>query len=294
MSKYELKNYQIGFEVDQEKIGLEVTKNWDSFHQTSAANLAHFYSQTDFDPETRHYCFYDEKMVGFMISKILPVGEDDLKKASLDFPLVLPGYDDAIDLLYEKTISTLKDKGVKIVEGRAGYYWLGTIAKAKKYNFELNRTQFCRMIIDLSTKNLAEPEFLFEPYIDTRDRDDAINLLMKINNMTKEQAINKIEVINNYENKLVFSYIILRNEGKIVSIGLVTKTNRPNTLQFRLPTLDLKYLTSYVSHVVKLAKTAKYEILELFLDPENFDLIKNFAKSGLSLVGEINIYEKKI
>jgi len=28
-------------------------------------------------------------MVGFMVSKVLPVGDDGIKKAALDFPLVL-------------------------------------------------------------------------------------------------------------------------------------------------------------------------------------------------------------
>ncbi|HUU77133.1 MAG TPA: hypothetical protein VMX55_02230 [candidate division Zixibacteria bacterium] len=47
------------------------------------------YSQPDFDSETRHYCFHENKMVGFMVSKVLPVGDDGIKKAALDFPLVL-------------------------------------------------------------------------------------------------------------------------------------------------------------------------------------------------------------
>ncbi|HUU77132.1 MAG TPA: hypothetical protein VMX55_02225 [candidate division Zixibacteria bacterium] len=147
-------------------------------------------------------------------------------------------------MLYEKAISALKTKGVEIVEGRAGYYWLGTLEKAKQYNYELNRTQFCRMIIDLTTKDLEEPEFPFEPYNDTRDRKETIGLMMKIYNMTEEQAINNIEAINKDENKIIFSYQILRQEGKIVSRGLVTKSNRPNTLSFRPPTPDLKYLKS--------------------------------------------------
>ncbi|HUT80477.1 MAG TPA: hypothetical protein VMZ29_04665 [Candidatus Bathyarchaeia archaeon] len=294
MAKYKLKNYQKGFEVDQEKIGLEVTKDWDSFHQSSADELARNYSQSGFDPETRHYCFHEDKMIGFLVSKVLPVGDDGIKRAELDFPIVLSGHEEAIDLLYEKAISTLKNKGVKIVDGRAGYYWKGTIEKAKKYNHKLSRTQFCRMVIDLTAKNLEDPEFLFEPYNDARDRKEAIDLMMKIYNMTEEQANNNIDAINKDENKIVFSYLILRQEGKIVSRGLVTKSNKPNTLAFRAPTPDLKYLKSYVSQVVKLAKNAKYEILELFFAPENFDWIKDFAEAGFSLVGEINFYEKKL
>ena len=294
MAKYELKTYVKGFEVDQEKIGKEVTKDWDSFHQSSAENLAQNYSQEGFDPETRHYCFHEGKMVGFLVSKILPVGDDGVKKAALDFPLVMHDHEAAADLLYEKAISTLKSKDVQIVEGRAGYYWKGTIEKTKKYGHKLRDSQFCRIVLDLTAKESVKPEFTFEPFNNERDSKELIELMKELYNITDEQAKANIDAINDSENNNLFCYLILRKDNKIVSRGLVSKGPRPKMLSVRPPAPDLTYLKSYVATVVKLAKEEKYEILESFLGPEDYNRLDIFAEAGFTLIGVINYYVKEL
>ena len=66
MSEYIIKTYKEGFEEEQEKVGAKVAQDWINAHQTPADRLKEVYSQPEFDPETRHYCFKGDKMVGFL------------------------------------------------------------------------------------------------------------------------------------------------------------------------------------------------------------------------------------
>ena len=71
MSEYIIKSYKEGFEEEQEEVGVKVAQDWINAHQTPADRLKEVYSQPEFDPETRHYCFKGDKMVGFLTSKVL-------------------------------------------------------------------------------------------------------------------------------------------------------------------------------------------------------------------------------
>ena len=68
---YKIKPYQESFLDDHVKIGTEVLKNWDNIGQSPKESLLQQYSQPDFDPNTKLYAFFGDKMVGFVTSKIL-------------------------------------------------------------------------------------------------------------------------------------------------------------------------------------------------------------------------------
>ncbi|MCE7749742.1 MAG: hypothetical protein GPJ51_15255, partial [Candidatus Heimdallarchaeota archaeon] len=76
MEEYSLKNYQQGFERAQASVGYQVAQNWQFAHQTQAERLKEIYSKPDFDPETRHYCFKGNEMIGFLTSKVIEPKED--------------------------------------------------------------------------------------------------------------------------------------------------------------------------------------------------------------------------
>ena len=135
MSEYIIKTYKEGFEEEQEKVGAKVAQDWINAHQTPADRLKEVYSQPEFDPETRHYCFKGDKMVGFLTSKVLKEEEGEEKKASLVFPSVLSGHEEAVSLLYDAAIKTLKEKGVKKVESYASALCGSQVELANKYDF---------------------------------------------------------------------------------------------------------------------------------------------------------------
>jgi hypothetical protein len=135
MKKYEIKNYQKGFEPEQVRIGLEVAQNWLWPYAYHLDGLLKIHSQPDFDPTTRHYCFLDDKMVGYMFSLVMQSGKDTLPTANLDFPRMLPGHEEAAELLMEEAFETLKKKGVSRIEARVTTMVPRDIRLAEKVGF---------------------------------------------------------------------------------------------------------------------------------------------------------------
>jgi len=138
MQKYVIKNYQKGFERDQARIGLEVARNWIWPYAYELDDLLKVHAQPDFDPDTRHYCFLGDEMVGFMYSLVTPSEDGDVSKANLDFPRMLPGHEQAAEPLIERAFEMLKKKGVSCVVGRVTTMRPGDILLAEKMGFSIN------------------------------------------------------------------------------------------------------------------------------------------------------------
>lgn len=135
MKKYIIKDYQKGFEEDQVRIGLEVAQNWIWPYAYHLDGLLKIHAQPDFDPATRHYCFLDDEMVGYMFSLVMPPGKETLLTANLDFPRMMPGHEEAAELLLERAFETLKQKGVLRIEARVTTMCPGDIRLAEKAGF---------------------------------------------------------------------------------------------------------------------------------------------------------------
>ena len=96
------------------------------------------HAQPDFDPDTRHYCFLDDEMVGYMFSLVTPLGDSAVSTANLDFPRMMPGHEQAAELLIERAFETLKKKGVSRVVGRVTTMCPGDIRLAEKTGFSIS------------------------------------------------------------------------------------------------------------------------------------------------------------
>jgi len=114
MKPYDIKDYQRGVENDQVHIGYQAAKHWVWPYAYDLNDLLAIHAQPDFDPGTRHYCYLSEKMVGYMFSTIRPTGNRDAYHATIDFPRLLPGHQQAAGLLMKTAIKRLKNKGVSI------------------------------------------------------------------------------------------------------------------------------------------------------------------------------------
>ena len=138
MQNYVIKNYQKGFEPDQVRIGLEVARNWIWPYAYHLDELLKVHAQPDFDPDTRHYCFLEDEMVGYMFSLITPSGADAIPTANLDFPRMMPGHEEAAELLIERAFETLGKKGVSRVVGRVTTMCPDDIRLAEKMGFSIS------------------------------------------------------------------------------------------------------------------------------------------------------------
>jgi hypothetical protein len=137
MHKYVIKGYHKGVEQDQVKIGYEVARNWIWPYAYDLDDLMKIHSRPDFDPDTRHYCFLGDEMVGYIFSIITPAEKNGEYQANLDFPRMLPGHESIAERLIEKAFETLKDKGISRVVGRVTTMCPGDIKLAEKMGFSI-------------------------------------------------------------------------------------------------------------------------------------------------------------
>jgi len=138
MQQYAIKDYQKGFEQEQARIGLQVAQDWIWPYAYDVEGLLRVHARPDFDPDTRHYCFLGDEMVGYMFSVVMPPGDDGVASATLDFPRMMPGHEQAAGLLMDRAFETLKEKGVSRVVGRVTTMCPGDIQLAEKTGFSIH------------------------------------------------------------------------------------------------------------------------------------------------------------
>jgi hypothetical protein len=137
MPEYVVQDYRKGFEEDQVRIGLEVARNWVWPYAYSLADLLQLHAQPDFDPATRHYCFLGTEMVGYMFS-VVTRSEGGVSTANLDFPRMMPGHEQAAELLMERALEALQRRDVSRVVGRVTTMCPGDIRLAERAGFSIS------------------------------------------------------------------------------------------------------------------------------------------------------------
>ncbi len=295
MSDYELKNYKEGIEEAQAELGTKVTKDWTNFGQSDAAALKNAYSREGFDPETRHYAFKDGELVGFLVSRILPDAEDGIKRATFDFPLVKEGHEKAGEMLYEKAITTLKDKGVTIADVRVLEGWKGTTELAEKHGFKKDAIRFIHLKSSLDKLQPKEHTEKFEKADPERDKEQIVKLYIEQYNLTQEQAEANFNGIINPPEGNYYYQPILREGEKIISRGLLYIPKDPKDATFRLLSNELtKYFDAYLANIIPVATEKGSENFELYLAGptlEHLDFLKSY---GFSVVNEVFTFTKEI
>jgi hypothetical protein len=138
MKVYHIKSYQKGVERDQVRIGREVARDWAWPYAYNLEDLLALHAQPDFDPQTRHYCFLGEEMVGYMFSLVKLAEEGEEITACLDFPRMMPGHESAAELLVKKAFDTLKARGVSQVTGHVTTMCPDHIHLAEKTGFKIS------------------------------------------------------------------------------------------------------------------------------------------------------------
>ncbi|MHA1911089.1 MAG: hypothetical protein ACTSYA_05255 [Candidatus Kariarchaeaceae archaeon] len=211
---YVIKTYQEEFLEDHEIIGTVATKDWKFYGQTPAARLKESYSREDFDPETRLYCFKDDKMVGFQTARIVPSEEGETKiRGSLEFPVVMPGNEEAYDLLMDQMLKTLKEKGVEVIHTRVSDGWLGTNELSKKWGLNYKQDAYISFKIELSEFAVTETkEMEVVAYDHERDLEKMVKIFTEVFSLSEEQARANFELINTNTDDVLAHLLV--NEGE--------------------------------------------------------------------------------
>ena len=295
MSKYTVKSYQEGYAEDQARLDLEVSKTWILPDHTPLDQLIQFYSDLDIDPELRLYCFLDDTMVGFVSCRLMDKREDGIDRIQLDFPIVLPGHEEAIDLLYEKALEVVRGKGIQRLHSTFGL-WGGTEAWAEKWGYRRIDEVGVLYGIDVSSVNFNgenEEIHLFNP---ETDLDDCVRIFVQEFGLPEEGVRNFTNSLNNSEQTI--AYYVLREEGDIVATGAIGRNPNVPKLGF-LSAVYSKSINDLRRLLTKITGTSKEQGIERILmffthlrpdDPE----IEKYSALGFSYLGSNVNYEKAI
>lgn len=278
MSDYILKTYEKGYEVIQEKIGKEVANNWIYAHQTPAERLKEVYSQSDFEPDSRHYCFKGDNLVGFLTSKVLEEKEDEPKKASLVFPSVLPGYEEVVDLLYEKAVDTLRSKGVEEIETYASALCGNQVELANKYGYTFVK-DLENIVYTLKVENIDEDvnNKNIRKFDKKKDLDAWLKLVKKYDDFNDEQLKRTAEELDKEE---YLAHFIIEDKGEIVGTTLVYRNQIKKSSANLAHTYitEFKYLEQLVAKAAKVAKKEGIDYFLIWLFGNRLPLKKHFSQ----------------
>jgi N-acetylglutamate synthase-like GNAT family acetyltransferase len=292
---YKIRSYQEEFLDAQERIGREVTQNWKSFAQTPADQLKQVYSQPDFDAETRLYCFKNGELVGFLTSKVEEKG-----KASLEFPLVLPGHKEAEQLLFEEVLNVLRKKGVKTVQTRVSEGWGKTVNMAQIWGYTFAEELAITYAINIDTRDIKKMSGLEEitNYDHDKDFEQMVDIFVKNFHMTPEQARTNFETLESAGDKIA-AHLVIRKEGKIIGRALALRHDDP-----ALAYMGAVYVTEenqrklLLTRILTICKEKGITKLDGVISRDLFhlkeQLITMYELLGFTRMSTISFYEKEI
>lgn len=297
---YRIKQYQEAFLEAQERVGKEVTKNWAVFGQTPADQLKKAYSQPGFDPETRHYCFKVGELIGFLTSEVLEE-VDGVRKANLEFPLVLPGHEEVESLLYEKAIKVLKKKGVTAVRSRVSDSWGKTVEMAERYGYaflEERAVDYSTDVDAVEIKDMPEHESMID-YDHQRDCEQMIEIFIREYDQTPEQARTNFEAIDKASDQVVCHLVIRKGEvivGRALALRNEEDPNQAYTGNIYVTDKDQRL--PFMMQILKICKEKGIKTLHVPLYGKQLsqkDQFSNIFESlGFSQTTTISYYEKEI
>ncbi len=293
MSDYKIEKYKEEYIEDQAKIGTEASKDWNYFGQTDVEGLKQAYSQETFDPDTRLYCFKEDKMVSFVTSQILPVGEDGIKAASIRFPLSLPGHNEAFDLLFNEIVKVLKEKEVQVIRANITDTWGDFPQKATEYGFEKTTTTGKILEISVDKLETVEGHQEVKPYNKETDLEELKEIFVRDLKMTEEQAVQNFELIDTHEG--VIAHLVLRDEGKIVARTYMANTQEEDRKQLGyIYSTDQKYQKILLSKVAEICKEKNVTRLQVALFENLLPTLEIYQQLGFELKATSESFEKKL
>lgn len=292
--KYEIKTYQESFLEDQFEVGKEAIKDWLFEAQTPVKSLRETYSQPGFDPTTRFYAFKDNKMIGYVLTRVL--GEvDGIVKADLSYPRVLPGYEDAFNLLYEKAIEELKKRDVKVVRSIASKQWPKTIEAFEDLGFYYKEEVY--RIFNLETSKFAKDDKVdmtgVSEFTPENDFDDVVEFFVRARGMDKERAEHVLDIIVNVYPEEFFAHVLMRRNNQIVARAICTRMS-DDTGNFYFSGDENYFDKPIIAKMIEVLKGKGIENVNAFLTKNTLSQEEKHLKLGFINHGEVSRYEKKI
>ena len=292
MSDYVIKQYEEGFIEEQVKVGNIAVQNWKYFGQTPAEQLKEVYSREDFDPETRLYCFKDEKMVGFLTARVVE-NEDD-KFGFLRLPFALPDHEEVSELLFNKIVEVFKNKDISNIRADAAEPWGNTLDLVKKWNFKEREVNFYTYELDMKDlKDFGVDETIEVADFDyDRDLEQMVEIFMKEFGYNEDAAKRNFETIKAFDG--VIAHLVVRDNDKISGRALAYLTDDPKLAINGYIYGEGETQKALQKAVFEKTKEKGVERMQMFFNALNEGIIPTYEQFGFKLACKGITFEKDI
>ncbi|MFX0064020.1 MAG: hypothetical protein ACFFC7_17760 [Candidatus Hermodarchaeota archaeon] len=268
------------------KLVLEVTKDWDwKPWYPDEDQLMATYSREGFTPDTRHYAYDGEELVGFISSGVDDVIEG-VQFGSFHIPFIKKGYEHLEDELFSKTINTLKERGVEAIRTTTMPGWGPMTKMLEKLGFGEQKLLAMRTIFetkDIDVSNFQEPEQI------------QIVDIIKDRNLIKE-TVHSARGLPFEEIDRIIDYYITQDEyytGVVVNTDLVTSYG----MLFKGPKYEGDTIKRAIISMIPIEEVNKQILKEIFLylvykaKEMNIDLLWHQPADNVSLdyYSELNL-----
>jgi hypothetical protein len=233
-------------------------------------------------------------MIGFTSSKFVDSKDDGLKRVRMDFPVVLPGNEGVVDLLFDKSIEAFREMGVMVIESTFGL-WGGSDEWAEKWGYK--KVKEVGVLYGLDTYSWRQIEVTgvseFNP---DSDLDIVVNYFSSQFDLSKDEVEDFTMRLFNSENKL--AYFVVKDQGKLLASGALEKNPNIPSLGSLSAVQDegIQYLEILMNALVSSGIKNDIERIFMFfthLSPGH-PLIEKFASIGFRYLGVNAFYEKRI
>ncbi|MHA1221033.1 MAG: hypothetical protein ACTSQB_04800 [Candidatus Heimdallarchaeota archaeon] len=295
MTKYEIKSYEPGFEVDQAKIGTEIAKSYPQPHQTNAEQLKERYAQEGFNPDTRLYAFKDNKMVGFLTSRVLDVGEDGILRANVTPPQVLAEHDEVSEILHNKALDVLRNKNVKVIQATFGCIQNKDKETAKKWGYKLVNTQYYLYKIDVKSIDTSVSTEHVSSVDLKKHQEQLVSIITEEYGIEAERAKTILERWGTIEGIFAQGFVV--EDGNDVKAFSFLVGNQVDPTKSRLFVIHAKgeeYMSQLLAKLAIVCKEQKIEEMQSAYTEESDIELEKYKPINFELLGTAGQFEMEL
>ena len=245
----------------------DVIQNWNwMIWYPNRESIQESYTRVGFSPETRHYAYDGEKLVGFLSSTI-ERKIDDVLFGSIHIPFIRKGYEHVEEELVKKAINTLQTKGTEAIRSFAMPGWGNTIQILEKHGFKEKKLLSYATMIPVS--QLLRDDYKHpEDVVEIKLPKDDYKLVQLIEKESKQPR----EVIERYVDKLIEDHALVA----------CTKVQINDDVSFGYLAKGLRYLEIPGRIFLSFVPVVKKENMHLFKDviKDGFEFLARKAKEA--------------
>ena len=261
-------------------------------------------SKQDFDPSLLLYCTKGEKIAGYILAEIgskFLGSKLDVKKelfARVLFPRALPGHEKAADLLLEKIIKNLRNKGVILIRSRTSTMRSGSFDYLKQWGysestvFPFGYKLYYQYNSSKGKINYSAANVL--PFDEERDLEECTKWVAEFFYIPDEEAKGYIQQMISRED--LVSHYVIRENNKLAGYCYAAPNSNVKKIHatFYIDAINEEYLKQLLTTSVNNSIDAKSDtfIVDLIFSILKYE--EPVKSLGFEKVATWCVFEKKL